>query len=141
MAHSRECDRCGNAFHISAERCPHCAFPSLFPNVFAAEKPGEREALDKRYNAANVEAESRGAGDALRAFESALTGSRVVLARSAREVLRLATADNEIYGTFYGLVGAGYGFLKETSGIFFGQLLTVHCFQITKSKSDLLRYR
>ena len=107
MADSRSCNYCGNAFHSSADRCPHCANPGLFPNLFAAEQVDEINALEKRYNSAVAEAISRGAGDSLSAFESALTNSRAVIARSAREVLRLATSDNEIYGTYYNLIGAG----------------------------------
>jgi hypothetical protein len=107
MANSRHCDHCGNTFHPSAERCPHCANPGLFPNVFAAQAAGEREALEKRYKAANLEAESRGAGDAVREFEAAMAGSQAVIARPARELLRLATSDNEIYGTYYDPINAG----------------------------------
>jgi hypothetical protein len=75
--------------------------------VFAAEQAAEVNALGKRYKSAFAEAGSRGVGDSLSAFESALANSRAVIARSARELLRLATADHEIYGTYYKLIDAG----------------------------------
>jgi hypothetical protein len=53
------------------------------------------------------DAKTRGAERSVQDFESALSSSHAVIARPAREMLRLATSDNEIYGTFYNLIGAG----------------------------------
>ena len=36
-----------------------------------------------------------------------MNDSHAVIARPAHEILRLATSQNEIYGTFYNLIGAG----------------------------------
>jgi len=79
----------------------------LFPNVHAAEQAAERSALVKRYDSAFREATARKADRSLHSFETALADSRAVIARSASELLRLATSDNEIYSTYYGLLSAG----------------------------------
>jgi len=107
MSALRTCRPCGNSFPSSAERCPHCGQPGLFANVFAAESDSQRLALEERYRVAREEATARGAEISLEHFETALKDSHAVIARPAREMLRLATSDNEIYGTFYNLIGAG----------------------------------
>lgn len=107
MLYSRSCTDCANDFPATAERCPHCGRPGLFPNVYAAEQSSERLALAKRYDSAFRDATSRAADRSLRNFETSLADSRAVIARSAPDLLRLATSDNEIYGTYYGLLNAG----------------------------------
>ena len=107
MADTRSCIDCSNDFSTSAERCPHCGRPGLFPNVHAAEQSGDRDALSKRYDSAVSEATARGAERSLHSFEAALASSQAVIARSATDLFRLATSDNEIYGTYYSLLGAG----------------------------------
>lgn len=91
----------------SATVCPHCGRPSLYPNIRAAEEPAEVAALEKRYRLAESDARRRGAGAALHDFERAINGTVAILARSSNELLRLATGDDEIYATFYQLIGAG----------------------------------
>jgi hypothetical protein len=99
------CGDCGIEFHINLERCPHCARPGLFPNVRFAEE--ERAELHRRYEESRRAAAARGAGEALEAFEQWVGAeSKAVLARSANELQRLATSDNEVYATFYELLGA-----------------------------------
>lgn len=105
MPPKEPCRYCGVEFQINFERCPHCARPGLFPNVRFAEL--ERPELNARYEDACREAEGRGAREALAAFEERVgAGSKAVLARSANELQRLATSDNEVYATFYELLGA-----------------------------------
>ncbi|MFN2452946.1 MAG: hypothetical protein ABR577_01865 [Pyrinomonadaceae bacterium] len=109
MNKSHPCAECGNNIPPSAERCPHCARPGLFPNVRAAEDSDERAALDKRYQSAITEAAKRSTADegSLRDFEAAMANSRAVIARSAKDVLKLATNDNEIYATYYQQIDGG----------------------------------
>jgi len=104
---TRSCTSCGNSFPSSAERCPHCGQPGLFANVFAAESDSQRLALAERYRLAKEDATARGADSSVQQFEDALKDSRAVIARSSRDMLRLATRDNEIYATFYNLNSAG----------------------------------
>lgn len=103
---SRRCTACTHPFAGSAERCPHCGLPGLFPNVYAAEQPSEAHALKARYDAAVTEAAARNADAAVRAFEAAVQESRAVIARDVHEVTRLASSDREVYATYYGLVDA-----------------------------------
>jgi hypothetical protein len=109
VSQTRPCDHCGHSFHISKQLCPHCARPALYGNVFAAEDPDEIAALQQRYDEAKLAAQSRGAR-ALRvveSFEAEISNTRAVIARSAGELQRLSTSDNEVYATFYQWLKAG----------------------------------
>ena len=101
------CAHCKNDMPGSASICPHCGRPGLYPNVRAAEDPAEVAALDGRYLAAFNDATARGADANLRDFEGKIKQSRAVLARTANELQRLATSDNQIYATYYDLLRAG----------------------------------
>jgi len=76
----------------------------LFPNVRAAAVPAERAALEARYQATLREAESRGARQAVEAFETAARGSKAVISRPFRELDRLSSSDKEVVSTFYQLI-------------------------------------
>lgn len=89
------------------ERCPHCALPGLFPNVRAAEQPEERETLAERYRQALKGGVSSGCEHVIQHFETAVSKSQAVIARSLLETDRLASSDKQIYATFYQLVDAG----------------------------------
>ena len=60
--------------------------------------------MDRRYNMAVQQA--KGCGQRLGQFEAAAGASKAVIARSQAEVVRLATADNEVYATYYDLASA-----------------------------------
>lgn len=101
------CAHCKNEMPRSARICPHCGRPGLYPNVRAAEDPDEIAALERRYIAALSDATARGADATLRDFEDTIKQSRAVLARTANELQRLATSDEQIYATYYDLLKAG----------------------------------
>jgi hypothetical protein len=101
------CTDCKNRIPKSADKCPHCGRPSHFPNVLAAEEPDELAALEERYNSSKTDAANRGAEEAVLGFEKVLVDSVAVLARPAGELLRLSTNDDEIYASYYQLLGAG----------------------------------
>lgn len=107
------CSFCGNRVPLESSLCPHCARPSLYPNVRAAEQATERKALAARRLLAIREAEHRGCGRAVQAFESACGSSNAVLSRSFTEVERLASSDRQLYATYYQLLEAE---LKLSSG-------------------------
>ena len=75
------CTHCGNDIPPSAERCPHCGLPGIFPNVRAADDAAERDALAARYDEAVQRASARGAGDVLRDFEEVAARSAAVISR------------------------------------------------------------
>ncbi len=101
------CSECTCEFPASCDRCPHCARPSLFPNVRAAELSWEREALEERYTRGVAEAASRHADATLAAFESELARSHAVIARDIHELMRLTTSDREVYASYYELTDSG----------------------------------
>lgn len=94
---------------ISLDRCPHCARPSLFPNVDMASDPTEVAALNARYTAAVTAAASNGATVIASELEhETATRSRVVISRDSIEVFRIASSDNQLYATFYEQIEAGF---------------------------------
>ena len=108
MSQTRRCDYCGHDYHFSKPLCPHCARPSNYPNVYAAQDGEEVAALRQRYHEAKRAARSRGE-ETLRAvenFEDEISNSRAVIARPAGELQRLSTSDNEGYATYYKLTEA-----------------------------------
>lgn len=107
MTRSDTCTHCGNCIPLSEVRCPHCGQPGLFPNVRAANRAEEREALNKRYEEALQHVAFRGSERALKEFEAAVSDSRAVIGRSLLEADRLASSDKELYASFYRLREAG----------------------------------
>src|SRR6266571_2723029 len=107
MANFATCDHCRNDIPPSADKCPHCGLPGLFPNVRAAADPSEIAALERRYRSAKQDTLARCAGKSLDDFEVAVANSMAILARSDNELQRLATSDNELYATYYQLLAAG----------------------------------
>lgn len=101
------CEYCGHAIPASADRCPHCGRPGLFPNVRMAELPAEVDALKTRYQAARAAAATKSNGGALADFETAVLGAGVSIARPLTELLRLASSENELYASYYQLIEAG----------------------------------
>jgi len=107
MLLSIPCPDCTNEIPQSAERCPHCGRPGYCWNVIEADDTDERQALESRYQAAKADAVIRNADGCLQDFENAIAGSRVVIARSEHDLLRLATNTRQLYGTYYQQIEAG----------------------------------
>ena len=107
MPISISCPECTNEIPQPAERCPHCGKPGYFWNVITASDVAERAALERRYQGAKADALSRTASGPLQDFETAITASKAVIARSESEVLRLATNTRQLYSTYYQLIEAG----------------------------------
>lgn len=70
----------------------------------AASAPEEQAALKRRYNQAVQDAEVRGARAVVEQFEMATMGSKAVIARSLRELDRIATSERELFSTYYKLL-------------------------------------
>jgi hypothetical protein len=100
------CSYCGHPVPLDWSLCPHCARPSLYPNVRAAEQEDERKALAIRHEQAVRDAEARGCGGVVRDFEVAAGASAAVLTRPLGEVERLASSDRQLYSTYYQLLEA-----------------------------------
>ncbi len=107
MSNKFTCVDCDNNIPPSAERCPHCGRPGLFPNVRAAEDQAERKALDRRYQHALKSTTKKGTSGNLKDFEARISNSSACIARSANELQRLVSSDNETYASYYQLIEAG----------------------------------
>lgn len=100
----QQCGFCDFSFAVDLDHCPHCARPSLFPNVTMANLDIERETLEQRYENAIREAADQGCEDRVRDFESSTDTSKAVIAQPLWETLRLASGDHQVYSTYPKLV-------------------------------------
>lgn len=88
---------------MSKNRCPHCARPGLFPNVYLASLEKEKRALERRYRRALEDSDRKGCGHVIRGFETRSEQSRAVITRSFEETMRLASGDHNVYATYHQL--------------------------------------
>jgi hypothetical protein len=102
-----DCPRCGEAIRGNERICPSCGNDVGYPNVRAAKEYQEKAALAKRYENALQNASRRGCSDVVVAFLDALTSSVAVICRTPSKVKELVSSENELYASFYQLVGAG----------------------------------
>ncbi len=95
------CSYCGESFVVGLRWCPHCARPSLFPNVDLAGAPEETEALARRYQAQVERAEALGQEAALMKFEQHVAGSCACKGMPRWELERLVASDTATAATYY----------------------------------------
>jgi hypothetical protein len=86
---------------MPAERCPHCAEPGIFTNVWVTQQSEDLDALERRYQAALVAAVERGCDTVVRDLMAAASRSKAVIARWIDDVERLARGDKQVYATYY----------------------------------------
>lgn len=101
------CPRCNEESRESERICQSCGKDLGFPNVRACNDLTEKKALDERYKAALSVAGKGSYMGVLVEFQDALKSSKAVICRSISKVKDLIFSDNELYATFYQLVGAG----------------------------------
>ncbi len=101
------CPRCGSEGREYEVNCPACYGFLGYPNVRAAQKPEEKRELANRLREAEVSATVRGCAKVFSKFRRALRSSQPVMCRSLSQVMVLVSSDNELYASFYNLVGAG----------------------------------
>jgi len=102
-----DCPRCSSQIRGNERNCPTCGNDVGFPNVRAAKEYEEKAALAKRYENALQNASGRGCSEVVVEFLNALTSSVAVICRSPSKVKELVSSANELYASFYQLVGAG----------------------------------
>lgn len=103
---SSPCSYCSFEVPISSDRCPHCARPSLFPNVTLASAQAQVDALERRLSSVTATLTGRLEVVLKEFIDEVNSRSEAVIARPASEVLRLASNDRELYASFYGLIDA-----------------------------------
>jgi hypothetical protein len=87
--------------------CPACLKELGYPNVRAAKELAEKTALDHRYKQALSAAGMGSYTDVLLRFQAALRSSQAVICRSISKTKDLVSNKNELYASFYELIGAG----------------------------------
>jgi hypothetical protein len=102
-----KCPHCGTQVPDHSRSCPVCEHDIDFPNVRAAAKAEEIEALDMRYQNAHNATKQRQVDAILDLFENAVRASKAVLCRDWGVANRLLSSDNELFATFAQLVHAG----------------------------------
>jgi hypothetical protein len=84
-----------------------CDHDCGYPNVRAAERPEEIRALEERLRIAEATAAGRGCSSVLADFRGAVRSSEAVLCRNLSTVMSLISSEDELYASFYQLVGMG----------------------------------
>lgn len=113
MASYPACDHCHFQMPSSADRCPHCGLPGIFPNVRAAELQQEVQALGARYSSSLEDAQRRTAESAVLDFERHVANSEAVISMPIEEALRLANSENHAYITYYQQQKSGAKLLQD----------------------------
>jgi hypothetical protein len=98
------CPKCKTKCLDHVRSCHVCGENLGFPNVRAAQKLQETDALTKRYDSALRDADARGCRGQVDSFGDAVKDSKAVVCRPLSVVQKLVSSDNELYSTFYQLV-------------------------------------
>lgn len=93
----QSCQFCGHNVALDQTVCPHCAQPSLYPNVRVAETVEEIGALERRFSDAIEDAEARGCKAQVEAFAEACATTRAVMNYPIDKLGRTASAGTEIF--------------------------------------------
>ncbi len=109
-----QCPECDTEVREFEWHCTACNHDCGYPNVRAAQKPEEQAELARRVQVAEAEVSVKGTTNVLNQFRQAMHDSKAVLCRSLSKTQELVSSDNEIYSTFYQLVGAGNRRPEET---------------------------
>jgi hypothetical protein len=96
-----QCPECRESFDMPVVRCPHCATPAPYPNVWAAQRQDNVAELDRRFQDALADASIRGCAPIVLAFMAKVAASKAVIARRLHDVERLSYSDREGYATYY----------------------------------------
>ncbi len=100
-----KCPKCGHDVRDSERFCPVDQYDCGFPNVRAAQKHEEIRALEERFQRAQEFAAGQGCSAVLNLFQDAVQSSQAVICRSLSIVKNFVSSDNELYASFYQLVG------------------------------------
>jgi hypothetical protein len=95
------CPHCGQHIPLTAQRCPGCACQVAPANVRRAA--AEALDLDARYALAIEDSQSRGIGERILEFETAIRDSRPVLSMHVDGLFKLIQDDAILYATYYQL--------------------------------------
>ncbi len=108
-------NKCGEEVPDHSRICVVCGKDAGYPNVRAAEKPEEVQAVEKRYQSAILESKKRDCEDIVEHFRVAITSSEAVFCRPVTKMSALVSSDNELYASFHTLVEAGMRLPEKNS--------------------------
>lgn len=98
---SQACGYCNVDFPLDRTECPHCAQPMLFPNVTMARQVAETQKLEKRFNEALRDADSRGCRAAVDQFTADCAKSSAILRCNLERLHRQVASGSEIFAPYY----------------------------------------
>jgi hypothetical protein len=98
------CTSCGNEVREERRTCHVCGFDVGYPNVRAATRKEEVQAVERRYRDSLKDAEDRDCSDVVKQFESVVSNSKAVLCKPISKVHEIVSSDNELLSTFHNLV-------------------------------------
>jgi hypothetical protein len=100
-----DCKKCHAEIRDWERLCPVCQSDCGYPNVRAAQKPEELQALTERLRDAELAATARNCEKTLEQFREAVRASKAVRCLSLDQVKSLVSSDNQLHASFYQLVG------------------------------------
>jgi len=95
------CPKCATPVQNSLRNCPACETDVGFPNVRAAQKSKNIDALQERVKEAEVVARARKCDSILNDFGNAVSLSKAVFCRNLSCLLRVINSDSELINTYY----------------------------------------
>ena len=95
------CAKCQLQINADSTTCPHCASPSLYPNVTAVSGAAERAALQARYELQVQRAEEQNRKDLLNTFESLAKSTRACISMPRWEIDRLVSKAGAVAATYF----------------------------------------
>lgn len=98
---NESCSTCHSRIDVHSRWCPGCSADVGFPNVRAASRHEETDALIQRWEDAEISANSKKCEPILHAFEASVKQSKAVINKSAGEINPILSGDNILYSTFY----------------------------------------
>ncbi len=98
---SDKCSKCGADVPPHVRTCNVCNADAGFPNVRAANRKVEVDALTARYKDAVISANARGVQAELAAFESAVASSKAVMNRSLGALSDWLNGQSELFLSFH----------------------------------------
>lgn len=107
------CAHCGNEVPLDWLHCPHCGDGLKCPNVILAHQAKERDALERRYQAACADAVRRGCDAVVREFETATRTTQAVMGSTLQKLMPVVRRDRDIFATYHDL--AEMRFLRESA--------------------------
>src|SRR6185503_11567592 len=102
-----QCKNCGSDIPDIEEKCLTCGLSVGPPNIRAAERVEELEALAERYTQAYKRASAIGCLSILERFERAVTSSVAVINMDATDLFSFVTGGNNLYTNYEIGVEAG----------------------------------